>query len=103
MSETREKSVKKPADHKPAADEQVEFEFEGVNVKIYADSFEDQEVLRNLRNGLFLDVVEQILDAKSARQVVDAVREKDARGRAMSEHFGPFFEAAQEAVGSKNS
>ncbi|WP_053386998.1 hypothetical protein [Leucobacter japonicus] len=103
MSETRAKSAKKPEDHKPAADEQVEFEFEGVTAKIYADAFEDQEVLRNLRNGLFLDVVEQILEAKDARAIVDAVREKDARGRVMSEHFGPFFEAAQEAVGSKNS
>lgn len=100
---TRAKSPKKPADHKPASDEMVSFEYEGVKVSILADAFEDQEVIQELRGGGLLDAMQRILDPEDAEKVLEEVRKLDSRNRLMSKNFKPFFEAAQEAVGSKNS
>lgn len=104
MSETtRSKSPKKPTDHKPAADDMVSFEWEGVKVSILADAFEDQDLIEDLREGGLKSAVLKLLGAKDAEKVFEVVRGFDSRGRLMSKQFTPFFEAAQEAVGSKNS
>ena len=103
MSETRVKSVKKPADHKPAADEMVAFKFEGVQVTIPADTFEDLELVEDLQAGRVITALGRFVEADELEKVLEAGRALDSRGRLMARNFEKFVTTAAEACGSKNS
>lgn len=100
---TRKASPKKPEDHKPAADEVVQFDYEGVTVQVFADCFEDLEVVGQMREGDLVGAVRgMILEDETTESVLKKVREKDARGRIMARNFETLLESIAEACGVKN-
>lgn len=102
MSEvsTRAKSVKKPADHKPASVELVPVEFAGAKFEVPAGVVTSARLLRDLEKNMFAGVVERLIGVDGYDRLLDAIEAE--YGSDDMEKVAEFISAALEAAGAKN-
>lgn len=98
MSETtRAKSVKKPADHKPAAVDLVKVEFKGVVFEVKAGVLGSLRVLDALERNQFTTALRMIVGDEGFEQFLAEVPDADANDA------GELLELVAERAGAKNS
>ncbi|GAA1323159.1 hypothetical protein ACFSWE_08635 [Leucobacter albus] len=93
---TRSKSAKKPADHKPAAAEQVSIEHGGVKFTAARGSLDSLRTIDMLERGLISTTLRRIIGDKKFEEFLD--KNPDAGAEAA----GELLEAIAEKVGAKN-
>ena len=94
---TRAKSVKKPADHKPASPEIVTVKHGGVEFAVARNAVESLRTLDMLERGMINSAIRRIVgDAKYDEFL-------DKNPEAGVEDAGALFESLADGVGVKNS
>ena len=101
MAETREKSVKKPADHKPAKTETVAVEFAGASFDIKVGVASSARLLRVLEKNMLAAAVEHLIGVEGYDRLRDAIVAEYGVDDAAK--VAEFLNAALEAAGAKNS
>lgn len=96
MSDTKSKSVKKPADHKPKADEMVQVEYKGVEFEVKAGALGGLRVLDALERNQFTTALRQLMSDEGFERFLDEVPDADA------EDAGKLLELIAEKAGAKN-
>lgn len=97
MSETREKSVKKPADRKPAKSDLVKVEFKGVEFEVKAGGMSSLRVLDALERNQFTTALRYLVGDQAFDRFLVDVPDADA------EDAGSLLELIAEKAGVKNS
>lgn len=93
---TRAKSVKKPADHKPAAREAVTVEHGGVTFKAERKTFESLRTLDLFEQGKINTALRRIVGDEKYEEFLDKNPDAEA------EDAGDLLNAIAEKVGAKN-
>ncbi len=94
---TRAKSVKKPADHKPAAAEKVSIEHGGVKFTASRGALNSLRTLDMLERGLVTTVLRKLIGDEKFEEYLDKNPDADA------ESAGELLEAIADKVDAKNS
>lgn len=97
MAETREKSVKKPSDHKPASDTLVSIEYGGVEFEVKAGAMGRLRVLDALERNQFMTALRRMVGDAKVDEYLDKNEDADA------EDAGKLLELIAERAGAKNS
>lgn len=97
MSETREKSVKKPADHKPTKVDLVKVEYAGVEFEVKAGALSSLRVLDALERNQFTTALRYLVGDQAFDRFLVDVPDADA------EDAGKLLEVIAEKAGAKNS
>lgn len=94
---TRAKSVKKPADHKPAAAEKVSVEHAGIKFSVTRGALNSLRTLDMLERGLVTTALRKLVGDKAFEEYLDKNPEADA------ESAGELLEVIADKVDAKNS
>lgn len=94
---TRAKSVKKPADHKPASTDQVSIEYGGVKFAATRGALNSLRVLDMLEQGRITSTLRRLVGDEKFEEYLD--KNPDAG----AEEAGELLEAIADKVGAKNS
>lgn len=97
---TRAASANKPADHKPAADETVAFEFAGASFDIPVRAI-GARLLRSLEKNRIAEAAERLIGEDGYDRLIEAIEAE--HGWDDMEKVADFMNGALEAAGSKNS
>lgn len=96
MSDTREKSVKKPTDHKPAADDLVQVEFMGVELEAKKRGMESLRFLDALERNQLTTALRVLIGDEGFERFLTEVPD------ATAEDAGDLLKELAEKAGVKN-